>query len=545
MSRLRLLLGLLLAVTITVTVGASWLHRQWQNADEERLHLAAQLDVAMSQRQGAIEQRAAAERERLIAERQRQDALQQRSAAERQRLNAEQQRLEALSQRSAAERERLNAEQQRQEAVAQRSVAERERRNAEQQRQEAVQQRTVAEQLRLLDVGQKLATEVSRTLQQGDRAIGTLLALQAYRLTIENGGSPADPEIFEALRQAKFSIALAGHVLLGHEDEVRAVAFLDNESLVSAADDGSLRFWTLDGSAANRVLYRSPQRLQALSADRRGHFVVGGSEGSLLLWTMGDTPQYIRLDAQRDISDVAFSSSEQIAVGHLDGRVSFWPKPDVAPLSAPAKSNAAAHAQPIAVFGSAPMLAWAGYDGGVHLWNTSTPDRQPQIIGKSLGRVTALAVDVEGNQILAGTLGGDIAIWDLDDLSAPFHKLVGHASQITSLAVAAGGRLASGSLDNTIRLWNLARTDLPPVTIDHGAWVWSVVFAPDGKMIASAGADRAVRLWPTSAPAMADTLCGAMRRNLSVTEWQEYVGDDIPYQRTCDHLPEASHAQLD
>ncbi|MBT3343063.1 MAG: hypothetical protein HN712_25470 [Gemmatimonadetes bacterium] len=549
---MRPLLGFLLFSTIIVGLGAVWLHRQWRVADAERIQLSSQLDVARSQRQGAIEQRAAAERERLIAERQRQDALQQRSAAERQRLNAEQQRQEALSQRSAAERERLNAETQRLEAVAQRSVAERERLNAEQQRQDAVQQRTVAERLRLLSVGQSLAFEVSRVLQRGDRALGSLLALQAYRFTVDNGGSKRDPEIFEAMRQSLFTVELAGHALLGHEDEVRAVHFLNDTDLVSTSDDGTLRRWDLATGQLDTILFRDTGRFQTIGLDpAHSRLVLGGSQGYLRVWPLPAETKPARLTPGATtgpgINSLTVLNSGEIAAGLLDGSVYYWTSQENQPVVAPTTASTEARSQPVVLWNEGPTLVWSDATGGLGLWDTSNPDILPTTIGRHLGQVTAIAPITQTRKLVAGLQSGDIVVWELDDLLATPVILTGHSSRITTLDVAADGILASGSLDNTIRLWNLADTVQPPITIDHGAWVWSIAFSSTGDLIASAGADRAVRLWPTRAEEIAETLCGALRRNFAHDEWMEFVGDDIPYEKTCHNLPgpETSHAHLE
>ncbi len=35
----------------------------------------------------------------------------------------------------------------------------------------------------------------------------------------------------------------------------------------------------------------------------------------------------------------------------------------------------------------------------------------------------------------------------------------------------------------------------------------------------------------------ADMVCDRVSRNLTYQEWQEFVGENIPYQKTCDNLP--------
>ncbi len=542
-ARVQGLPKLLLSATIITALGAGWLYGQWRQAEAERAAVVTQLETARAQRQDAIGQRSAAERQRLIAERQRQDALQQRSEAERQRQSAEQQRQEALAQRSVAENERRNAEERRQEALAQRSAAERERRNAERQRQVAVQQRTIAERLRLLSVAQSLAADATRAGQTGDQNLGALLAIQALRFTVDNGGSAHDPAVFEALRQVLFlTQATERRALLGHEDEVRAVAFLDSLHLMSAGDDGTLRNWRVDGKSTADIIYRVADGLRSLTLDRYGkRVVVGGLGGHLLWWHVsasGPTggPQAIPVNG--DVSSIKPAGPRGLVAGMLDGGVSYYGNTAATPMAVPTEpSTEALHTQPVLAFGDGPTLVWAAIDDGMWQWDVSRPNEAPRTLGAGLGRVTALTVDLRSTRLAVGTVAGDIAIFDLLAPDVPPVLLAAHVSQVTSLDMAGSDRLVSGSLDNTVRLWRVDGASTTPVTMEHGAWVWSVTFSPDASQIASAGADRAIRLWPTSAEAMSDSLCTTLTRNLNFLEWRKYVGDDIPYEATCANLP--------
>ena len=71
--------------------------------------------------------------------------------------------------------------------------------------------------------------------------------------------------------------------------------------------------------------------------------------------------------------------------------------------------------------------------------------------------------------------------------------------------------------------------------------LYGLAFSPDGRTLGTVGANGAVRLWDLGfhewQPAEWQAVgCRLVRRNLSMTEWQQLVpGKD--YQRTCAEFP--------
>jgi uncharacterized membrane-anchored protein YhcB (DUF1043 family) len=85
----------------------------------------------------------------------------------------------------------------------------------------------------------------------------------------------------------------------------------------------------------------------------------------------------------------------------------------------------------------------------------------------------------------------------------------------------------------------------------HGDSVNSVAFSPDGKYVVSGSADNTARAWAWQAEDLISNTCAVTPRNLTLAEWQLYVGVDVPYEVVCDPktypnavIPEDAQAYL-
>jgi hypothetical protein len=56
-------------------------------------------------------------------------------------------------------------------------------------------------------------------------------------------------------------------------------------------------------------------------------------------------------------------------------------------------------------------------------------------------------------------------------------------------------------------------------------------------MMIAVSIDQTVRLWPIDRDEWARHACVLAGRNLRQQEWDEFIGPDIPYMRTCPDLP--------
>ncbi len=100
------------------------------------------------------------------------------------------------------------------------------------------------------------------------------------------------------------------------------------------------------------------------------------------------------------------------------------------------------------------LLASAGDDGNVKLWDTTTGECVKVLKGHS-DRVWSLAASPMGKILVSGSDDKTIKIWDVATGQC-LKTLYGHQNRIWSVAFSSDGQtFASGSNDRTIRLWNI------------------------------------------------------------------------------------------
>lgn len=125
------------------------------------------------------------------------------------------------------------------------------------------------------------------------------------------------------------------------------------------------------------------------------------------------------------------------------------------------------------------------------------------------------------------------------DLQAGPRRLVGHELRVTTLQFSQDGQwLVSGSHDNTVRLWNLTDPRAKSKVLEgHPQDVVSAVLTADNQRIISVDSNDTIRLWLTDIDKLVELTCQQVRRNLTQTEWAEYLRDGQAYRQTCPALP--------
>jgi WD40 repeat protein len=331
---------------------------------------------------------------------------------------------------------------------------------------------------------------------------------------------------------------------LGEGNTSEDVAFSPNGStLATGSSIGMVRLWDPSDPTADPVVFSGHEGgIGAVAFSPDGTTLATGSlDTTVRLWDPTDptaAPIVLR-GHEHVVNAIAFSPGGTIlATGSYDHSVRLWDSSD--PTANPVVLRGHSHGVNAVAFSpDGSILATGSFDHTVRIWEVTDPTATPTVI--VLGGedwANALAFSPDGTTFATGNRDGTVRLWDPSDPAAAPVVLRGHENGVNAVAFSPDGTtLASGGDDGTLRLWSLSHLEADPVVLrGNERWVYAVAFSPDGTTLAASSGGYTVRLIvPTRV--LAEIVCSQVRRNLTLDEWQQFVGPDVPYRPTCPHLP--------
>lgn len=296
----------------------------------------------------------------------------------------------------------------------------------------------------------------------------------------------------------------------GHTNDVNTVVFSqDGRYILSGGEDRKAVLWNFTGEKVCEFFEENSRPIETVAISPDNKYILTGGRSRIDTKTnrkkksfakLWDVATRSRLHSELEdflshddsITTVAFvpasaSNSIRILTSSADHTVKLWS------LSGDLIKTFQGHTERISnlsVTSSGEYFLSGSDDFTAKYWKIDAIDKDVVFEGDS--RIIATSYDYNNNYLIIGKAQETATIINLKNRK--WHKLSGHLSSISSIAVAPDNScILTGSYDNTIKKWNFMGELLQSFS-DHHEDIFDLCFSPDGKYFLSGGDNTAI-LW--------------------------------------------------
>ena len=338
--------------------------------------------------------------------------------------------------------------------------------------------------------------------------------------------------------------------LSGHTSSVWTAVFSpDGTRLVTGSDDGTAKVWDAVSGQELLTISANTQAVwfAAFSPDG-ARLATASSDGTARLWDATTGEELLTLSGHTGwVNWIAFSpDGTRLATAGADETAKLWDAVTGEELRT--LSGHAGWVYAVAFSPDGTRLATAGYDGTARIWETAS-GRELLTIPDHAGWVFGVAFSPDGKRLATASEDGTARVWDVTS-GRELLSVSSHTNWVLSVAFSPdGNRLATGSEDGMARVWDAQTGEELLAFSGEGDMIPFVALSPDGTRLAAASGSETVRVYLLDAEGLMAQACSRVTRNLTEAEWDAYLGQEVPYRRTCPGLPVPpawlTHGQVD
>jgi WD40 repeat protein/energy-coupling factor transporter ATP-binding protein EcfA2 len=396
----------------------------------------------------------------------------------------------------------------------------------------------LANQLFMLTKAQELASKAA--VQDDDNQLAGLQAMQAYKFHTKYEGRKYDRYIYEGLYNALAKLSGASYNAMKLEGpprvHMRSLALTTSSTFYVAGADGRIYQANADKLTNQRTGYETAYPSKVIALSKNENFLVNGNDSTVI-----------------QIYDVRKKSSPRIISGLGGGTndIEFLPdnsaflvasqdktirKVDMRSGSVQTLLKLPNEVKAISVRNDGAVLAAATWTGQILLINLQD-SKVTELVNDPNARMLSVKFSASGRMLAYGIEEGRrglVRTYDFE--TSATRQFSGHRAGVYDLEFSPDEKLlASAGSDKRLQLYVLeSPEDLPVVMENNNGFIWDIEFTKGSDFLIAACSESEIRFWPTDPALLAKEICPKLSRNLSDDEWEKYVGNEIPYEKTCD-----------
>lgn len=428
-------------------------------------------------------------------------------------------------------------------AQEQSTIAQQEAENAKNEKNRADKEKEIAERAKdLAEEATDSATTLSyqalaRTLalkaqnSYEDPEINLLLAFQAYQFNIQYGGFERNPDIYNALR---FALSANGRSNILEITDDKLISFnADNRVLLIHTVDNNLIYYDVNNRDIQdkQLLFKTKVPVNTSYFISDEHLIIGFEDKTQVLAFISSGKKF-ELKGHTGLIRAADKNpvADEFATAGRDKTIKIWnlEAKDQTPIKT---FNASSRINAIRYTADGKYIIAADNDGTITLWNLKSGE-STQLEKKEGMRALSIGQNRKRDVLAVGFDNGSVILFHPNQNFSRENYLLSNAG-IKAIDFSSAGNLLSVSKENKkIDINELDEMNQNTIKImDHDVKVVYLSFSRNDRLYGLCE-DNTIRYWEKNNKVYANSVKSMIKRNFTMAEWKQYVGEKVRYEKT-------------